>query len=214
MTHPQGSFDSGHCLLGTQLTKGHEALRASHSSPLFVFTAKHFSPNSLLPYSYVGRVNIEHVEMVGSFQEPEVDKVPFIAGACTFTTAVSWNQVWIHLGGSSVMLYLIWSYAQQSNVPPQSEEGEKKGEEGKEEQHRQQCFACIHKALELLEVLLFLSADARDLFLQEHGFHTLAYSLARVGAFSPSSSSSSSFINTDLVDRCFNLVQGRLVYTV
>ena len=196
VTHPQGSFDSGHCLLGTQLTKGHEALHASHSSPLFVFTAKHFSPHSLLPYSYVGRVNIEHVEMISGFQEPEIDKVPFIAGGCTFITAVSWNQVWIHLGGTTALLYLVWSYSQQSNEA---------GKEGREE-HRQQCFACIHKTLELLEVLLCSSADARDLFLQEHGFHLLAYSLARVGL--GSSSASSSFINRDLVDRCFDLVQG------
>ena len=47
VTHPQGSFDSGHCLLGTQLTKGQDALRASHSSPIFVFTAKHFSPHKI-----------------------------------------------------------------------------------------------------------------------------------------------------------------------
>jgi hypothetical protein len=64
------------------------------------------------------------------------------------------------------------------------------------------CFECIRNAMELLETLLATSADVRDMFIQQHGFHLLSYSLTRV-------SDIELFVNIDLVDRCFNLVQGK-----
>jgi hypothetical protein len=63
VSHPQGSFDTGSMLLGTRFTKGLLALRASRCCPIFVFTALHFWPTSLLPYAAVGLVHLEHVEM-------------------------------------------------------------------------------------------------------------------------------------------------------
>jgi hypothetical protein len=215
VTHPQGSFDSGHCLLGTQLTKGYDALRASHSSPIFVFTAMHFLPHNLIPYAVAGRVNIEHIEMVSNFHEPEIDKIPFIAGGCTVSTELCWTQVWIHLGGSTLVLYLIWWYVLQSDKPAFPAEIVSKSEDGVESLStlssppstsvKLACFECIRNAMELLETLLATSADVRDMFIQQHGFHLLSYSLTRV-------SDIELFVNIDLVDRCFNLVQGKNIF--
>ena len=58
------------------------------------------------------------------------------------------------------------------------------------------CYECIRHTMELLEVLLASSADVRDFFI------LLAYGLARVR-------DKESFFNLDLVDRCFNLVNGK-----
>ena len=197
VTHPQGSFDTGYSVLGTQLTKGQVALQACHAQPIFVFTANNFAPHSLLPFTRIGKVNVEHIEMISNFQEPDMDKVPFVAGNCTIITAVSWNQVWLQIGGPSVLLYLIWTYA-QNGFPSSKEQSEYDPQSARVMQ--QACFECIIKAIELLEILLTLSGDAKDFFLQEHGFHILASSLTII--------EDKHIFDENLVDHCVSLVQG------
>lgn len=166
---PQESYDSGLSVLGSRLSKGHDALVACSISPIFCFTASHFAPTTLLPITSVGRVKPEHIEMVSQFDEIDSSKIPITTGACRIQLNNSWIQQWIAIGGTSVILYLISKFCQFCSIKASPDVG-----------RFQSLFMCY---LSLLGAFIEHSADLKDLFIQEHGFHVLSAAIQKVDGY-------------------------------
>ena len=168
VSHPQGSFDTGHSVLGTHFTKGVAAVQACRTEVIFSFNPLHFTMDALLPAHSAGKVSPDFIEMTHRLEESDSSKVPFLTGHSDVEVTSSWVTTWMHVGGTGVMMYLIWDYANYRVTGSAATAT------------AELMLSCVFGVMDLLSVLLTRSCAGRDQFLQEHSFHVLALTLGRL----------------------------------
>jgi hypothetical protein len=157
---PLSSVESGNTMLGTSHTKGEAAVKASKSKILYSFTPNHFVSQSLLPASTTGTLFLEYMEMSKIGPEGiDAVRIPMLTGLCEVECHASWLQTWLNIGGTSTLLYLLWDYFLAAKA------------------HTDHRVDAIRGLISFLSTFLRASVDAREKFLQEHGFHIISAGL-------------------------------------
>lgn len=187
VSHPQGTFDTGHSVLGTHFTKGPDAVLACRTGLIFSYSPLHFALDALLPPVNAGKVSPELIEMTPRVVESDQTKIPFHTGMCDVDVSSSWLTTWNNVGGTGIILYLLWDYANFRSTG------------GNGGNVADTMFACVNGVLDLLTMLLTRSAVARDQFLQDHGFHVISLTLARLEQKSVA-------LDVNMVNKCIQLV--------
>lgn len=168
---PQSSFDSGHTILGTKISKGVSAHKMCRLPVMFNITASHLIEGANLPQFPLGRLNVDYTEMSPRSSAVTNFLSPNITGGCRVTLPNSWVDAWLDAGGCAVILYLINHYCSLANTEVETDGVETKSSES---------MGCVKRGLSLLTQLVRQSAEAKEQFIQTHGFHLLSHSLAQL----------------------------------
>lgn len=141
---PQSSFDTGHWVLGTHISKGRSAHKACRHKPLAFVTPLHtaFSPSSSsnvemgshesriedfqsgLPQVVPGKLYVDHIEMVpcsSNSHREELDNVSVTISQhhceCILSgPCVSNVDAWVGGGRTGIALHLLWGYSMLSRA--------------------------------------------------------------------------------------------------
>ena len=161
---PQSSFDTGHHILGTVISKGKIALKACKANLIFYVTPKHGHTKSNVPQCIIGNVFVDHIET-----KPlphNFDTLSFMHPSCSGSSeAVTSNgdvESLLNVGGCTVIMHLFWGYctANRNNSS-----------------YDTSSIANICGALSLLSSLIASSTIAKEQFIQLHGFHVIGLCL-------------------------------------
>lgn len=162
------------------LAKGKIADSACRSAVVFGVT-----PWSLLdgklPLVPVGKIHVDHIEMVTPNQEGDLPTVTLLgSGRCTGVHSDSWVSNCEDAGGCLLGLHLLWTYC--SGDDPTS--------------YRSAIGCC----LDFLACVVSRSALEREHLIQLHGFHIVGTCLSKL-------TKRDGLIDTDIVARCFKLLE-------
>eukprot|EP01038_Epipyxis_sp_PR26KG_P005336 gene5336-7405_t len=194
---PQSSFDSGHVILGTQISKGSISTKACKLNSIFCIKACNFNPGSNLPQISPGRLFPEHIEMVNRLAEFDSPLVVTLQGTATLGFRSSWVESYMEAGGSSLVLYMLWNYCGiKYKVVDSSKAADatsSKLEFG---------LNCIKKCMTLVGNLIKATADLKEHFIQIHGFHITGSCLSSL-----SQDVKKNYIDQEIVNISIDLVK-------
>ena len=193
---PQSSFDTGHSVLGSKISKGSSAHKLCRLPVLFNITAPHLITGANLPQYPLGRLNADHTEMT-PWTPGAHFKAPTITGGCRLSLPCSWVSAWIDAGSCSVILHLISYYCKAINLdvstqaaaanltnntpsPTTSITSPPTSPPTAVVVQPSETIHCLKQTIDLLQQLLRTSAEAKEQFLQIHGFHILSHHLAQL----------------------------------
>jgi hypothetical protein len=163
---PLSSTESAGVMLGTSHTKGEVALLASKSKLLYIFTPNHFVSTSFLPTYSPGKLFLEFMELSVIDPRVETTRIPILTGLCEVESFHPWSQAWLNIGGTTTLLYLFWDYLLLMKSHPD---------------HMELIVQTVFELLGLVSTLIRCSVNAREKFIQEHGFHILSAGFRMVG---------------------------------
>ena len=191
---PQSSFDTGHSVLGSKISKGSSAHKLCRLPVLFNITAPHLITGANLPQYPLGRLNADHTEMT-PWTPGAHFKAPTITGGCRLSLPCSWVSAWIDAGSCSVILHLISYYCKEINLDVSTQAAAANLTNNTSSTSTttpptspptavvvqpSETIHCLKQTIDLLQQLLRTSADAKEQFLQIHGFHILSHHLAQL----------------------------------
>lgn len=193
---PQSSFDSGHVPLGSLFAKGPWGKLCKIPS---AFTINALSVSSMfsLPNCKLGKQHPDVIYMIASASDTDSPLMASIGGHCIAIISESWVDRVMESGGVLLPLYLIWTYCNYrltANITQLDESQKIKT-------FRISSQECLLKCIYIISSLIKKSVDAKEQFIQSHGFHVVAHSLCTL-----SLEEKKTVVDEVLINAVFNLV--------
>jgi hypothetical protein len=189
---PQSSFDTGHTILGTKISKGPTAHKMCRLPVIFNITAPHLIDGGNIPQFPLGRLNIDHTEMIPRPSSLATFMAPTITGGCRVTQPNGWVSAWMNAGGCTVVLYLLNSFcvavnnhvvasssSQSINIDISTNTSSSLAGNNND-QITIGPMQSVKNCLSFLSQFIRASAEAKEQFIQLHGFHVLGHRLSRL----------------------------------
>ena len=212
----QTSFDSGYFPLGSHFAKGEWSKLCKVPSALSI-TPLLASLDSVTscPPDKVGKVQPEYIHMTSPTFERDSAVIVNLNGKCLSNISLGWIESILEGGGVNLLLYLFWTYSalkfeeeELSSVPQERDEEKNKmtpangNFDGDSFCNISIARDCLIQCLSLMASVIERHVDAREQFIQSHGFHIIASCLS-----SWPSENIKVFIDTNFIDAIIKLVR-------
>lgn len=191
---PQSSFDTGYTTLGSLNVKGQLAHKLIKYNLIYSIDTSYFVAsgdlgkesadvldslyvddyNRGLPPVKSSFLNVDKIEMTPISESSSVPVIPLLSGDCYLNLQESILDYFLSNSGTTSILYLLWGYCcllSQSSATDNSESNESNASKAlTENQLYFYAVDCIKSVFRLLKVVLSISGEIREQFLQDHGY--------------------------------------------